>query len=308
MVSINKSVGNDIFLKSDICSDIIGLSQRLTGDNFMKNKISTLFDYIKTLSKSDLDRIMKLVLSIVSVNQHSQTLPHCPYCGGTRVIKYGHKNKKQRFMCHDCKRTHMHTTNSLMANSHYTQSIWIDFIQDTLYGKTLDDSAEKYGFSPQTAFNMRHKVLMALQDLLEKNSVLPPEIAESDETFVHNCYKGGPVPEPAGYITRKYGGEVTKCVFSNKYILIHTGTQHDGGMAIVRADGAELSDKKFDEVFHDHIVESALVLTDGLYTYRVPVRMAVFTAADINWEKSCGIFNLNTLNSLYSLIKGTYNH
>ena len=78
------------------------------------------------------------------------------------------KNKKQRFMCHDCKQTYMHTTNTLMANSHYTQSIWIDFIQDTLYGKTLDGSAEKYGFSHQTAFNMRHKVLMALQDLLEK--------------------------------------------------------------------------------------------------------------------------------------------
>ena len=134
-------------LNANICSDIIGLSQRLTGDNLMENKINTLFDYIKTLSESDLDRIIKFVLGIVSVNRQSEDLPHCPYCGGTHVIKYGHKNKKQRFMCHDCKQTYMHTTNTLMANSHYTQSIWIDFIQDTLYGKTLDGSAEKYGFS-----------------------------------------------------------------------------------------------------------------------------------------------------------------
>lgn len=135
----------------------------------MENKINTLFDYIKTLSESDLDRIIKFVLGIVFVNQQSESLPDCPYCGGSHVIKHGHKNKKQRFMCYDCKRTYMHTTNTLMANSHYTQSVWIDFIQDTLYGKTLDESAKKYGFSHQTSFNMRHKVLMALQDFFEKS-------------------------------------------------------------------------------------------------------------------------------------------
>ena len=109
----------------------------------MENKIDTLFDYIKTLSEPDLDRIIQFVLGIVSVNQQSEYLPDCPYCGGSHVIKHAHKNRKQRFMCHDCKRTFMHTTNTLMANFHYTQSVWIDFIQDTLYGETLDGSAEK---------------------------------------------------------------------------------------------------------------------------------------------------------------------
>ncbi len=35
----------------------------------------------------------------------------------------------------------MYITNTLMTHSHYGQSIRVDFICDTLYGKTLDDSA-----------------------------------------------------------------------------------------------------------------------------------------------------------------------
>ena len=64
----------------------------------MNEKIETLFDYIKSLCESDLDRIINFVLGIVSVNQQSADRPDCPYCGNNRVIKYGHKDGKQRFM------------------------------------------------------------------------------------------------------------------------------------------------------------------------------------------------------------------
>lgn len=274
----------------------------------MENKIDTLFDYIKTLSESDLDRIIKFVLGIVSVNQQSEYLPNCPYCGGAHVIKHGHKNKKQRFMCHDCKRTYMHTTNTLMANSHYIQSVWTNFIQDTLYGVTLDDSAEKYGFSHQTAFNMRHKVLMALQDLLVKNPVLRSDIAELDETFVLDCYKGGPVPESTGREARKHGAKVSKRGISNEYISICTGIQRDGGVVAASVNRAKPSGKELEEIFRGHIAESTLVLTDGLRSYRVLEMLSDCTVVDINHEESHGFFNLNTVNSLHSFIKETYNH
>lgn len=64
----------------------------------MKDKIDTLFDYIKTLCESDLDRIIQFVLGIVSINQQPQDRPDCPYCGSTHTIKYGHRRGKQRFM------------------------------------------------------------------------------------------------------------------------------------------------------------------------------------------------------------------
>ena len=55
----------------------------------MNEKINTPFDYIKQLCESELD------------------------------LKYGHRKGKQRFLCHDCKRTYMHSTNAIMSTSHY---------------------------------------------------------------------------------------------------------------------------------------------------------------------------------------------
>lgn len=112
----------------------------------MNDKINTLFDYIKQLCESELDRIISFVLSIISVNQQPEETPVCPYCNKTHVIKYGHRKGKQRFLCRDCKRTYMRSTNTIMSNSHYNQSVWTDFIRDTLCGVSLDKSAKKIWF------------------------------------------------------------------------------------------------------------------------------------------------------------------
>ncbi len=274
----------------------------------MKDKIETLFDYIKNLCESDLDRIISFVLGIVSANQQPVEKPDCPYCGGTRVIKYGHRKGKQRLLCHDCERTFMHSTNTLMACSHYNQSVWAEFIRDTLYGETLDFSAKKYGFSHQTAFNMRHKVLMALQDLIENDPVLLSGIVECDETFVLDCYKGSTVPEAAGRKARKHGAKAAKRGISNEYIAICTGIQRDGGVIAATVNRAKPSCEELSGIFRGHIAEDTLILTDGLRSYNALETLADCTVVDVNHEKIKGIFHLNTVNSLHSYIKETYNH
>ena len=268
----------------------------------MEDKIKTLFDYIKNLCEADLDRIISFVLGIVSIDQQSQEKPDCPYCRGKHVVKFGHRNGKQRFLCRGCSRTFMRSTNTLMANSHYTQSVWIDFIQDTLYGKTLDDSAEK------PYFNMRHKVLMALQDLLEQNTVLLSGIVEFDETFVLDCYKGARVPKEAGRKARKHGAKAAKRGISNEYIAICTGVQRDGDAIAATVNRAKPSSEELGEIFQGHIAEDSLILTDGLRSYNILETLANCTVVDVNHEESRGIFNLNTVNSLHSYIKKTYDH
>lgn len=274
----------------------------------MNNKIKTLFDHIMNLPESDLDRIIGFVLGIVSINQQPRERPECPYCGNTHIIKYGHRKGKQRFLCHGCQQTFMHSTNTLMANSHYSQSIWADFICDTLYGESLDSSAEKYGFSHQTAFNMRHKVLMALQNLLENSPVLLSGIAEFDESFVLDSYKGGAVPETAGRKARKHGAKASKRGISNEYVAICTGIQRDGGVIAATVNRAKPSGKELEEIFRGHIAENTMILTDGLRSYRIFETFAVCTVVDVNQEGGRGLFNLNTVNSLHSYIKETYNH
>lgn len=70
---------------------------------------------------------------------------------------------------------------------------------------------------------MRHKVLMALQDLSKDNPVLLSGISEFDETYVLDCYKGGLVTETAGREARKHGAKAAKRGISGEYIAICTG-------------------------------------------------------------------------------------
>ncbi len=274
----------------------------------MKDKMEMLFDNIKSLSDSDLDRIIRFVMGIVSTNEQSENRPNSPYCGNAQVIKYGHRKDRQRFLRHGCKQTFMHSTNTLMAHSHFSQSVWADFIRDTLYGETLDNSAKKYGFSHQTAFNMRHKVLMALQNLLENSPVLLSGIAEFDETFVLDCYKGSKVPEEAGRKARKHGAKAAKRGISNEYIAICTGIQRDGNAIAVTVNRAKPSSKELEKIFRGHIAEDTLVLTDGLRSYNILETVTNCTVVDVNHEKCRGMFHLNTVNSLHSYIKDTCDH
>lgn len=274
----------------------------------MNEKIKSLFDYIKNLCESDLDRIIHFVLGMDTINQKLPDRPGCPHCGGCHIIKYGHKNGKQRFFCKDCQCTYMHTTNTLMANSHYGQLVWSGFIRDTLYSETLDDSADKFDFSHQTAFNMRHKVLMALQDMLGQEPVSLSGIAELDETFVLDCYKGAPVPECAGRGARKHGAKAAKRGISNEYIAICTGIQRDGGVIAETVNRAKPSSDELEEVFSGHIAKDTLILTDGLRSYNVLETLAGCTVVDVNHEACRGLFNLNTVNGLHSYIKKTYIH
>lgn len=274
----------------------------------MKNKIAALFDCIKTLCESDLERIISFVLGIVSANRQLPDRPVCQHCGDAHVIKYGHAGEKQRFFCHGCRQTFLYSTGTLMHHSHFSRSIWADFIRATLEGETLDDSAEKFGFSHQTAFNMRHKALMALQDMLEKEPALLSGIAELDETFVLDCYKGKPVPKEAGRDARKHGAKAAKRGISSEYVAICTGIQRDGRVVAETVNRAKPSGRELCKIFGTHIAEDALILTDGLRSYKSLEAATGCTVVNVNREKGRGLFNLNAVNSLHSYIKGMYCH
>ncbi len=155
---------------------------------------------------------------------------------------------------------------------------------------------------------MRHKVLMALQNRLENSPVLLSGIAEFDESFVLDCHKGGAVPETAGRKASNHGATASNRGISNEYVAICTGIQRDGGVIAATVNRAKPSSKELEEIFCGHIAENTMVLTDGLRSYRIFETFAACTVVDVNQEGGRGLFNLNTVNSLHSYIKETYNH
>lgn len=147
---------------------------------------------------------------------------------------------------------------------------------------------------------------MALQDLFGREPAVLSGIAEFDETFVLNCYKGGLVPESAGRKARKHGAKDTKRGISNEYVAICIGIQRDGKVVAESVNRAKPSGEDLKKVFCGHIAKDCLALTHGLRSYNILETMADCTVVDVKHEGWRGIFHLNTVNSLHSYIKEMY--
>ena len=70
-------------------------------------------------------------------NHPDDEKPCCPFCGGKAIVRNGHKCGKQEYLCKDCWKTFVSTTNTLMANSHQPREIWEAVIDDTLSGDVM---------------------------------------------------------------------------------------------------------------------------------------------------------------------------
>ena len=138
-------------------------------NNALREKMEACF---KRFGTSDLTKVHEFLTELMfSTDESTNAELDCPWCGSAHVIKYGFKNGRQRYRCQheSCKRTFIAATNTLMHHSHFDKTTWMEFLKDTLEGRALDYSAKRFGFSHQPAFNMRHKILSALEDVLQQN-------------------------------------------------------------------------------------------------------------------------------------------
>ena len=186
-----------------------------------------LISRITQLSEDEISAVLDAVTLMLETKELTPK-PDCPYCGTRAVIRYGHKCKKQRFLCKTCERTFVSTTNTIMSNSHFPASVWKEMVTDTLHGNAIDFSAKRLGLYHQAAFDMRHKILLALQELPEAADVCLGEVSEFDETFVLDCYKGRKLDDTINRAPRKHGAKAEKRGISNEYVCICTGIQRKG--------------------------------------------------------------------------------
>lgn len=266
-----------------------------------------LISQINRLSDEDISSLLNTVTLMASKNT-TTAIPHCPYCGFHSVIRYGHKCRKQRFLCKSCERTFMQTTHTVMANSHFPAEAWAEVIEDTLHGNAIDYTAQKIGCSHQTAFDMRHKVLVSLQELPEIKGIRLGEVSEFDETFVLDCYKGKKLDSSILRKPRKHGAKAEKRGISNEYVCICTGIQRGGGAYAATANRAKPSAGELISIFESHIADGTLALCDGLRSYHAFPGIADCIVEDCNSrdKKVSSFYNLNTVNGFHSFIKQRY--
>lgn len=232
----------------------------------------------------------------------------CPYCGNKAIIRYGKKCGKQRYYCKHCLKTFVTTTHTIMSESHQSAAIWNEVITDTVQGHSIDFTKERLNLSHACVFDMRHKILLALEDISAKEPVILQNVSELDETYVLDCQKGRKCADNDNRPARKHGAKAQKRGLSSEYVCICTGVQRGAGVIASAVNRARPGIKEVQLVFDGHIGDGALLLCDGLNAYPLLTKIADCTVKNVNQapEAEKVFFHLNTVNSLHSFIKRRY--
>lgn len=112
-------------------------------------KLIELFNSIKKLSIDAVSTLLDAV-NMLLVPEGQAPKSDCPYCGSSSVIRYGHKCRKQRFLCKLREKAFVTTTHTIMSQSHFQEDIWQEVISDTIHGNAIDYSAKRLGINHQT--------------------------------------------------------------------------------------------------------------------------------------------------------------
>ncbi|MDQ0153435.1 transposase-like protein [Moryella indoligenes] len=184
--------------------------------------IECILDEVNNLSDSDLkilvNKIMdrlKLVKAFASLDKVIPQM-ECPVCHtNAHVVRNGHKHGKQAFLCRACGKSYVTTSNTLLACSHDSSVVWKTVLTDTLMGVSLGDTRDglklrHIKISHTRLFFMRHKIMLALEDLQEISPAMIEDVVEADETYVPESEKGTKFGPGAKRNSRKRGTPTAK--------------------------------------------------------------------------------------------------
>lgn len=255
---------------------------------------------IKILTKFQKKQVVSLVEKFNEDNKETtaDSLHVCPKCGKDhpKITKAGKtKGGKQMYLCHECGRRFVEDIGKPSYSSWYDISAWRIFIEDTIQGKTLDESAEKLGIFHSTAWSWRHKIMDKLRSF--QDDVVLSDKCELDEKYFHRSHKG---KKMEGVEPKKRGTPAKKRGVSDEQICSLTGVSRDGAaFAEVRNMGKPSQDDV--ENISCHFKSCTFFFIDGTNCYKRLVKEKEGRSKKlITWESYDEYNHLNNVNSLHS--------
>lgn len=274
----------------------------------MENKLSTVIKLIHKLPESRLDELSETISKMIEEEKKAEAKPDCPDCFSEETVKYGTQCGTQRYRCNDCGKVFSARHNSVMWHAHAGEAVWKQVIRDTIEGKSIDNTAKELSLTHDRTYNMRHKILMAIEEMEKQNPTVLSGICELDETFVLESYKGQKLPEDFWREPRTHGAKAQKCGISDEQVAICTGVDRNGKVFARTVNRATPSSEEIADVFGKRIEEGSLVLTDGARSYNTLEDLCRCDVSNVQTEdaKERHFLHINTVNSLHSFIKKRY--
>ena len=268
----------------------------------MGNTLAEAIEILKQLPEKYVEKALEAIREVKSEHEKEEkhTIPPCPNCKSEKIVKNGKKCRKQAFLCRTCGKSFVETSNTTLFNSHSDEAVWKQVIRDTVNGVPINKTASELALHHETVFNMRHKILFAIEQQEIKNPTKLTGVCEADETYILESYKGKKSPGGFWRKPRKHGAVATKAGLSNEYICVCTGIERDGNAVAVAVNRATASKEDINLVFGGRVDQSTLILSDGAKGYNVLNGKCEVQAVN---KDSGGFYNINTINSYHSFIK-----
>ena len=276
MIPIFLSYVNDMETKDQNTIDI----SRLT--RFQKKQMFSLFERLSSENKETT----------------AKSFTACPKCGESHayITRSGRtKGGKQLYLCHECRSRFVEDIGRPSYYSRYDISAWKMFIEDTLEGKTLDESAEKLGIQHSTAWSWRHKIMEMLSSF--QNEIVLSDKSELDEKYFHKSHKG---KEIEGMEPKGRGTPASKRGISDDLICSLTGVSRDGGAFAEVHNMGKPSQDDVDNI-SCHFKDGTFFWIDGTNCYDRLIREKNGSSIKLKtWKEYNEKDHLNNVNSLHS--------
>lgn len=276
-----------------------------------KTGLEIVKQLFSTLSDDDKKSFLKSIKSKEKSEQNftfTKEIKECPHCKSTRFKKNGTTHGKQRYICNDCKKTFAITNDTILFSSKKDLSVWKKYIRCMIEKYSLRKTAEICDINLSTAFNWRHKILDALQEMQE--SVKLDGIIEADETFMPISYKGHHKDFNFPRSAKHRGTANTKRGLSKELVCIPCVVNLDGKSIAKISNLGKPNIVSLSRVIQGRIERESIFVTDSLRSYLKLSNDMNLNHIRIPRNKHInGSFNIQVVNSYHSRLKAmlTYN-
>lgn len=259
---------------------------------------------LQQLSEYQLNQISQTAMRFLALNRELADIEpkSCPCCEdkNARFIRKGYLRGKQRFQCKSCGRKFTYDSKQLTSNSQQPVESWLVVLEDTLSLQSLNSTAEKIGVCHSTAFHMRHKLLVYMEEAVAASAPLEVLI-EADETYLLESQKGSKVTQRK---PRRHGESSGKRGLSNEQMCVCVATDRDNHVIARCVNRAKPSSEDLVKALASHISGESVLLCDGATSYNLLVEKTDCQKVSLVGHKSYNkLYHLNTVNSLHSRFK-----
>lgn len=218
--------------------------------------------------KEQIETLLKELGVQKITNQNYQIknrIKECPNCKSTKIIKYGHKDKTQRYQCKECKKVFSVNIDSIIYHSKLNYNQLSTIIKDIIDGKTLKVIAYDSNLSDREVYNIKAKIMNTLNSF-EKNVKLKGTI-QCDEKYIRLSFKGtrkAKMPRKS----RKNGFEDRTSGISKEQVCVIVAIDSYDNMIIKISGLGPASTDMIEKALGNNIEEGAILVTDSKSSYK----------------------------------------